>query len=183
MSLRAALLTMIGNAPRSGYELKASFDGSLGFVWQATHQQIYQELKRLVSDGLARVQEAPARGRQVKKVYSLTPAGASALREWLDRGDLSARRQEPLLIKFFAAERVDVARLRDDLARARERAGAARERLESIERGFAGAHPEGLPIGPRLAWLALLAGLPHAQSTIAWFYECERCLPAPPNAR
>ena len=64
MSLRAALLTMIGNAPRSGYELKASFDGSLGFVWQATHQQIYQELKRLVSDGLARVQEAPARGRQ-----------------------------------------------------------------------------------------------------------------------
>jgi len=182
MSLRAVLLTMIGNSPRSGYELKASFDGSLGFVWQATHQQIYQELKKLVADGLASVEETPARGRQTKKVYSLTPDGERALRDWLDSEQAPGRPQSSLLIKFFAGDRIDVARLREELRNERERAAARRDRLLAIEAGFAGADPRRLPIALRLPWLALRRGLLDAEATIAWVGECERCLDAPVKA-
>ena len=47
MSLPHALLTSLAERPGSGSELAGRFDRSIGYFWQATHQQIYRELARL----------------------------------------------------------------------------------------------------------------------------------------
>src|SRR5258707_7166523 len=47
MSLPHALLTALVEHPCSGSELAERFDRSIGYFWNATHQQIYRELARL----------------------------------------------------------------------------------------------------------------------------------------
>ncbi|GAA4616914.1 hypothetical protein GCM10023195_75320 [Actinoallomurus liliacearum] len=81
MSLRAALLALIeAGGPSSGYDLTKRFEGSLAYVWQASHSQIYPELNRMAADGLLRVEAEGSRGR---KTYSITAAGRSELHQWL----------------------------------------------------------------------------------------------------
>ena len=51
MSIQHALLTSLLEKPSTGYELANRFDRSIGYFWQATHQQIYRELGRMVTAG------------------------------------------------------------------------------------------------------------------------------------
>ena len=44
MSLAHAILVSLVCEPKSGYDLAKQFDGTVGFFWQATHQQIYRDL-------------------------------------------------------------------------------------------------------------------------------------------
>jgi hypothetical protein len=44
MSLAHVLLTSLIEKPSTGFELARRFDRSMGFFWNATHQQIYREL-------------------------------------------------------------------------------------------------------------------------------------------
>ncbi|MGD1011457.1 MAG: PadR family transcriptional regulator [Acidimicrobiales bacterium] len=80
MSLRHALLDALAGEPMSGYDLTRYFAASLSNVWPAQHSQIYPELAKLVAEGLIAQTDQGPRGR---KVYSTTPAGVDALREWL----------------------------------------------------------------------------------------------------
>ncbi len=51
MSLTYAILSALISDPSSGYDLakrfNASIEGSVGFFWNASFQQIYRELNRL----------------------------------------------------------------------------------------------------------------------------------------
>ena len=44
MSLAHVLLTSLIEKPSTGIDLARRFDRSMGFFWNATHQQIYREL-------------------------------------------------------------------------------------------------------------------------------------------
>lgn len=66
-----------------GYELRRELEDELGPEWTVNYGQIYSTLERLVRDGLvvrsARVSTADAPDR---KLYTVTPAGRTHLREW-----------------------------------------------------------------------------------------------------
>ena len=47
MALSHAIMTALLEEDLTGYDLAKKFDTSLGFFWQASHQQIYQDLKKL----------------------------------------------------------------------------------------------------------------------------------------
>ena len=47
MALAHAIMTALLEDDLSGYELARDFETSLGFFWQASHQQIYLELRKL----------------------------------------------------------------------------------------------------------------------------------------
>ena len=51
MSLAHVLLTSLLEKPSTGIELARRFDRSMGFFWNATHQQIYRELKQMLEKG------------------------------------------------------------------------------------------------------------------------------------
>jgi DNA-binding PadR family transcriptional regulator len=55
MSLPHALLTALVEHPCSGSELAERFDRSIGYFWNATHQQIYRELAPLREEWMVRL--------------------------------------------------------------------------------------------------------------------------------
>ena len=52
MSLRFALLALLGSRPMTGYDLSKHFSQSVAHVWHAPDSQIYPELNRMERDGL-----------------------------------------------------------------------------------------------------------------------------------
>ena len=83
MALKHAIMTALLEDNMSGFELAKAFDASLGFFWRATHQQIYQELKKLADNDLLRSETIPQAGKPKKIVYSLTIKGRAVLESWI----------------------------------------------------------------------------------------------------
>ena len=67
--------------PRTGIELTRRFDRSIGFFWQATHQQIYKVLRRMESDGW--VTAAAGDARSTERKYAVTQTGERVLADWI----------------------------------------------------------------------------------------------------
>lgn len=101
MSLPHALLTALIERPSSGLELAGRFDRSIGYFWQATHQQIYRELARLEADGL--IEATPiegARGR--KREYRVLSAGRRELQRWVTADQVPFSIRDELLVRLRA---------------------------------------------------------------------------------
>jgi PadR family transcriptional regulator AphA len=80
MSLRHAVLGVLSSMPMSGYDMQRYFDESAGYFWPASHAQVYQELRKMETDGLIAGTNAPRGSRAEKRVYRLTDAGERELR-------------------------------------------------------------------------------------------------------
>ena len=97
-----ALLGLLGERPRSGYDLKRAVDRTIRYFWAASYGQIYPELKRLEAAGWVVGDEATSGGR-ARREYAITAEGRAALRGWLH--GMATRielRDESLLRLFFA---------------------------------------------------------------------------------
>src|SRR5215207_3111635 len=79
-----ALLGMLAQGERSGYDLSRRVEDSIGYLWSPSRSQIYRILPRLVDRGLAHSREVEQRRRPDKALYALTAAGRQALRAWLE---------------------------------------------------------------------------------------------------
>lgn len=97
VSLHYALLGLLADQPRTGYELTRIFDESLFNVWPASHGQIYPELARLADEGLIRQTASGSRG---KKVYSITRTGLEQVRAWL-RTEPDRTTRNPSFLRVF----------------------------------------------------------------------------------
>jgi DNA-binding PadR family transcriptional regulator len=76
------LLGLIGETPRSGYELKQFFRTTPAAVYQPSGGALYPALRRLEERGLLRAQEASS-GRRNRRVYRATAAGRAITRRWV----------------------------------------------------------------------------------------------------
>ena len=83
--LKFAILGLLAQQPRHGYDLKRAFEAMLGHTWQVNIGQIYSTLARLERDGLITCEEVPQDLLPNRKVCRLTPAGERALQDWLAR--------------------------------------------------------------------------------------------------
>jgi DNA-binding PadR family transcriptional regulator len=83
VALEHALLVSLSERPAAGLELARRFDRSIGFFWSATHQQIYKVLRRMEDDGWVTVRVVEQSGRPVKREYSVTGRGRTALADWI----------------------------------------------------------------------------------------------------
>ena len=77
-----AILGLIAIRPRSTYELAQMMKRSLHFIWPRAESNLYAEPKRLVDGGLAAA-DVSWTGERKRTVYTITPRGAEALRDWL----------------------------------------------------------------------------------------------------
>lgn len=84
MSLRVGLLALLAARPMTGFDAMRLFDASVGYLWHAPHTQIYAELRKLESAGLIQGEEVPRGKHARKRRYSLTEAGRSQLRAWMN---------------------------------------------------------------------------------------------------
>jgi DNA-binding PadR family transcriptional regulator len=83
MSLRHALLAVLSAEPMTGYDLVKYFDGTVAFVWNAPHSQVYPELRRMEEAGLVCATTVPRGERATKREYELTEAGERELHRWV----------------------------------------------------------------------------------------------------
>jgi PadR family transcriptional regulator AphA len=77
-----AILGLLAVQPWSTYELTKQMDRSLGRIWPRAQSKLYEEPKKLVDHGLARVKKERV-GKRPRTVYSITPKGRRALASWL----------------------------------------------------------------------------------------------------
>src|SRR3954453_5355833 len=95
------VLGLLGERERSGYDLHKRAEGSVAHMWSPAKSQLYAVLPRLVDAGLARRRYVRQQGRPGKKVYRLTPAGRTAVRDWLEQAP--PKSWDELLLKVFFA--------------------------------------------------------------------------------
>jgi DNA-binding PadR family transcriptional regulator len=83
MSLKYALLGLLAESPRYGYEIKRRFEGALGNVWSMSYGQLYPTLRRLSEQGWVTKKTEPGKKAAEKNIYSLSEKGRNKLDEWL----------------------------------------------------------------------------------------------------
>jgi PadR family transcriptional regulator, regulatory protein AphA len=80
-----ALLGLLYTRPYSPYELAQQMKRDLHFCWPRAERAIYYEPKHLVSLGLA-TSTSERTGKRKRTVYTITPNGRRAFKEWLEQG-------------------------------------------------------------------------------------------------
>ncbi|MBF6064766.1 PadR family transcriptional regulator [Nocardia terpenica] len=135
MALEHALLVSLTERAGSGYELARRFDKSIGFFWNATHQQIYRVLKRMEERHWVAGEAVAQEGRPDKKVYTVSPAGRAELARWIGEptDDIGPLRSE-LGVKIRAAAHGDLSALCAEVARHREQHAQRLELYRLIEK-------------------------------------------------
>jgi DNA-binding PadR family transcriptional regulator len=82
VSTPVALLGLLQQGPRHGYDLKREHDTRFPLAKPLAFGQVYATLQRLERDGLVVVSETQAGDGPERTVYALTAAGAEHVRAW-----------------------------------------------------------------------------------------------------
>lgn len=94
---------MIDSGSSYGYEIKQSLEGKFGdLLPEINAGQIYTTLMRLEHDGLIAGEAVPGDSRG-KRVFELTPAGKTALREWTESPGHRPLLRDEFLLEFIVA--------------------------------------------------------------------------------
>ena len=150
-----AILGLLALRPWTTYELAKQMAVSLRNFWPRAESKLYEEPKKLVAHGLARVQTGSV-GRRPRSIYSITPAGREALQGWLDEPGGAASLEFEALVKVFFAEQGTKAQLAENLRRiAQEQPGRT-----AVDAQWARRYLEGRGTFPkRVAVLSLVGRL------------------------
>jgi len=79
MSVRFGLLSLLGQQPMYGYQLRQEFEASTGSTWPLNVGQVYTTLGRLERDGLV---EVTTDGDEAQRVFAISPSGRAAVQAW-----------------------------------------------------------------------------------------------------
>lgn len=101
MSLKHALLGILGFEPMTGYELKQFFDSSVQHFWNAELSQIYPTLKALEESGFVDMRVEVQQNRPNRKIYAITDEGRLEFERWFRAPQPPADLRDPFLIKVF----------------------------------------------------------------------------------
>lgn len=101
MSIRYALLALLGMAPRYGSQLHREFMSRTGSTWPLNVGQVYSTLARFERDGLAVSDGEDSAGHAL---YGITDAGREELHSWCERPvDRTSPPRDELAIKLAMA--------------------------------------------------------------------------------
>lgn len=113
MIVRHALLALLSEGPKYGFQLAQEFEAGTGEMWPLNTGQVYTTLQRLERDGLVESGDTVDDGTQ--NSYRITEAGRKDLQHWLHSPpDTTRPPRDELVIKVLVALRipgVDVAEL------------------------------------------------------------------------
>lgn len=103
MSVRYALLGLLAQHPRHGYELRAVFEALVGGQenWDVKPAQIYTTLARLQEGNLVQEESVEQDGGPEKRIYALTPAGRAELDGWFASGVTSTHQHDEFFVKLM----------------------------------------------------------------------------------
>jgi DNA-binding PadR family transcriptional regulator len=159
-----ALLALIHQAPRSGYDLRKLFATTPLMSFSDSPGAIYPALKKLEQAGLIR-SAVRKQGLRQKRVFRLSPSGLAKLKTWLtrpiERQDI-IRNLDQLLVRFgFMDETVGV---EGSAALLRQMESGLAAYLPELQT-FLATHGPAMPLSGRLA---LESGISSYKSFLVW---------------
>ena len=105
MIIRHALLALLSNGPKHGFQLAQEFEAGTGELWPLNTGQVYSTLQRLERDELVESDDTVEGGPQ--NSYRITHAGRDELDGWLHTPpDTSSPPRDELVIKVLVALRI-----------------------------------------------------------------------------
>ncbi len=175
MSLDHAILGLLNEHPRTGYDLKnRCFDDALRPFWTADQAQIYRTLERLRSSKHVSVSTRRQKGRPDRRIYEITRSGREILDQWLASSHPAPALRDPFLLQlYFGASLPD-----DDLLGVLEsRRSEHHRRLDELT--HAASELAGRHLGPRtevLRQTALDGAAERERALINWLDDCIRAV-------
>jgi PadR family transcriptional regulator, regulatory protein AphA len=131
MSLKFALLGLLAESPKYGYELKRRFEGALGNVWSVSYGQLYPTLRRLSEMGWLTKKTEPGKKAAEKNIYSITEKGRKKLDEWLLSPIRSTYRvKDEFTLRFLFFSKLEPARVVEYLEEHRRKTAEQRASFE-----------------------------------------------------
>jgi DNA-binding PadR family transcriptional regulator len=170
LALAHVIMTALLDKNQTGYELARSFDTSLGFFWQASHQQIYAELRKLEQNGCLSSEAVPQQGKPNKVVYELTSEGLSTLEQWVYTNTKYRVGKDELLVKLYNLNQQNAAYIVQEITKRRDTLIAQLALYEKIRQQHY-ADPLNLSIKKKGVYLALKAGIDDGRLNINWCNE------------
>ena len=103
MSVRNAILGLLAQKPRHGYELYSAFSAVVGEeTWDVKPAQIYTTLERLEESGLVQTKSDLGKGREPdRRIYAITRDGRDALKDWFDDGVPTEHQRDEFYVKLM----------------------------------------------------------------------------------
>ena len=103
MSVRHAMLGLLAQRPRHGYELRAAFQAVVGGAenWDVKPAQIYTTLGRLEKSGLVAEEGTEQDAGPEKRIYAITSAGRRTLIDWFARGIELEHQRDEFFVKLI----------------------------------------------------------------------------------
>ncbi|MEO0538071.1 MAG: PadR family transcriptional regulator [Cyanobacteria bacterium P01_A01_bin.123] len=170
MALSHAILVSLLEGPCSGYDLAKSFDGSVGFFWDASHQQIYRELSKLESAEALRVEKVMQDSRPNKKLYHITSIGEQILQAWIAKPCPISPIKDDLLVKLFGGYTVEPDILLQELLTHRQQHQDRLEEYKTIKQRFFQSLDDAPP-RRIFQYLTLRSGIRYEISWLGWCDE------------
>lgn len=172
MSLKHAIMVLLETEAGSGYDLLKRFKQRLGFFWQASHQQIYQQLKVMHQEELIDCTLEAQQGKPDRKIYTMTKAGHQDLLAWLNKACKPQKINDSLLVKLYGGHLLDNSVLLDEMRQHREQHDKALAIMLEIEQQY-----QTLDNRERkdlvLPFLTLRRGILGEQAWLSWADEVE----------
>ena len=103
MSVRNAILGLLAQKPRHGYELHAAFSAVVGgATWDVKPAQIYTTLERLQESGLVQTESDLGEGSEPdRRIYAITSNGRDALKDWFQDGVPTEHQRDEFYVKLM----------------------------------------------------------------------------------
>jgi DNA-binding PadR family transcriptional regulator len=163
MPVRHALLGLLAQRPRHGYELHLAFTAVAGGEenWALKPAQVYTTLSRLEEAGLVTCRGVEQGGGPEKRIYALTPAGHAELAAWLTAPVLPEHRRDEFFLKVMVALATGEAQPQRIIYQQR---GALYQELHNLTEDRAGCDPRS-----ELAHILLLdQAVMHVEADLRW---------------
>lgn len=133
MSLKHAILGLLSIKPRTGYDIKTSFDNSIKFVWNSDQTQIYKTLSEMMDENLVSLTVVHQDGKPSKKVYEITDAGMEQLKHWLLKPLKQKNHRNQELLQFFFLGHLSTEEILNNLKRMKQGIETSLAALSYIE--------------------------------------------------
>jgi DNA-binding PadR family transcriptional regulator len=163
---RYAILGMLKDGSRTGYEIREIMEDSTVHFWQESDASLYPMLKLLAKEGKV-ASKSVFVGKRRKEVFTITEAGKRDFDEWFEMPVEPENRRHELLLKLFFTTESTQEEMDKHFIRYLRNLQETQEEYKRIERELAAMPIEKYPNRP--FWMKTLKnGMAHVDLEIAW---------------
>ncbi len=175
MSLKHAILVLLETEPSSGYDLVKHFKSRLGYFWNAKHQQVYLQLKKLTEDEWITFKAHSQSNKPDKKVYEITELGRKGLGDWISQPVKPNKINDALLVKLYGGHLTSKDNILAELAAHKKSHESVLENLLNIENNYLELNKD-KQAHYLLPYMTLRRGIIGEKAWLEWADEVEKTL-------